>query len=259
MGAGLARFHRFVFSATPLFLVLKRKVRGLCWSEPVQRKPSVTTLLLLMLAIIPALALCQAAQTPQTLVINGLPGQLEIVPLHGHSYVDIEALARIANGSLSFNGNQITLTLPGTASAPAPASANTASSSEFSKSFLRAGIEQMTIIREWRTALENAVQNGFPITADWLSAYRSQATTALRLTFVAISTDSDRNAYRLLNSEFENMKLLSNNYVALRQSMQFIAPDSLANDPLNQKILDCAHSLSAMAANGQFVDDGSCQ
>ena len=79
------------------------------------------------------------------------------------------------------------------------------------------------------------------------------------MSFVAISTDSDRNAYRLLNSEFESMKLLSNNYVALRQSMQFIAPDSLANDPLNQKILTCARSMAAMAANGQFVDDGSCQ
>jgi len=117
----------------------------------------------------------------------------------------------------------------------------------------------MTIIREWRTALANAIQNGFPITEDWLSAYRSQATTALHLSFVAISTDSDRNAYRLLNSEFENMKLLSSNYVAMRQSMQFIAPDSLTSDPMNQKILDCAHSLAAMAANGQFVEDGSCQ
>jgi len=230
-----------------------------------QRKPTVTILLLLTLAIIPALAFSQAAQTPQTLVINGLPGQLEIVPLNGRSYVDVEALARVTNGALSFSGSQIILTLPGGGNAPAqaptppPAPANTVPNSDFSKGFMRAGIEQMTIIREWRTALENAIQNGFPITADWLSAYRAQATTALRLTFVAISTDGDRNAYRLLDSEFENMKLLSNNYVALRQSMQFIAPDSLAGDPLNQKILNCAHSMQAMAANGQFVDDGSCQ
>jgi hypothetical protein len=223
------------------------------------RKPSGTTLLLAILLIVPALALCRAAQAPQTLTVNGQPTQITVVQMNGHSYVDLEALARAANGSLSFNGNQIALTFPGTGSTPAPASANLAANSEFSKGFMRAGIEQMTIIREWRTALANAIQNGFPITDDWLSPYRSQATTALRLSFVAISTDSDRNAYRLLNTEFENMKLLSNNYVALRQSMQFIAPDSLANDPLNQKILDCAHSLAAMAANGQFVEDGSCQ
>jgi hypothetical protein len=225
------------------------------------RKPSGTTLFLAVLMIVPALALSRAAQEPQTLIVNGQRTQISVVQMNGHSYVDLEALARAANGSLSFNGNQISLTLPGAGDspAPAPAPASSSANSEFSKSFLRAGIEQMTIIREWRTALANAVQNGFPITDDWLSSYRSQATTALRLSFVAINTDSDRNAYRLLNTEFENMKLLSNNYVALRQSMQFIAPDSMANDPLNQKILNCGHSLAAMAANGQFVDDGSCQ
>jgi hypothetical protein len=225
------------------------------------RKSPGTALFLGVLMIIPSLALCRAAQEPQTLIVNGQRTQISVVQMNGHSYVDLEALARAANGSLSFNGNQISLTLPGSGDslAPAPAPASSAANSEFSKSFLRAGIEQMTIIREWRTALANAVQNGFPITDDWLSAYRSQATTALRLSFVAINTDSDRNAYRLLNTEFENMKLLSNNYVALRQSMQFIEPDSMANDPLNQKILNCGHSLAAMAANGQFVEDGSCQ
>jgi hypothetical protein len=225
------------------------------------RKPSGTILLRLILATSLVLALCNAAQAPQTLIVNGQPTQITVVQMNGHSYVDLEALARAASGSHSFSGNQIALTLPGASNTPAPApvSANLAANSEFSKSFMRAGIEQMTIIREWRTALANAVQNGFPITDDWLASYRSQATTALRLSFVAISTDSDRNAYRLLNIEFENMKLLSNNYVALRQSMQFIEPDSLAKDALNQKILDCAHSLAAMAANGQFVEDGSCQ
>jgi hypothetical protein len=180
------------------------------------RKSPRTALFLGVLMIVPALALCRAAQAPQTLIVNGQPTQITVVQMNGHSYVDLEALARAANGSLSFNGNQITLTLSGTGGtpAPAPASANLASNSEFSKRFM---------------------------------------------SFVAISTDSDRNAYRLLNTEFENMKLLSNKYVAMRQSMQFIAPDSLTSDPLNQKILDCAHSMAAMAANGQFVEDGSCQ
>lgn len=223
------------------------------------KKPPGTTLLLAIFMIVAALSLCRAAQAPQTLIVNGQPTQITVVQMNGHSYVDLEALARAANGSLSFNGNQISLKLPGSGGTPAPASANLASNSEFSKGFMRAGIEQMTIIREWRTALANAIQNQFPITDDWLSPYRSQATTALRLAFVAISTDADRNAYRLLNSEFENMKMLSNKYAAMRQSLQFIDPGSLASDPLNQKILDCGHSLAAMAANGQFVDDGSCQ
>lgn len=237
-------------------------VRPLLLGRVLMRKrPSARTLILIILLIVPALALCQAAQAPQTLIVNGLPGQIDVVQMNGRPYVDIESLARVANGSLSFNGNQITLTLPGAGTIPRPAAASASPpvNSEFSKDFMRAGIEQMTVIREWRTALANAVQNQFPIADDWLSVYRGQATTALRLAFVAISTDSDRNAFRLLNSEFENMKLLSNNYVAIRQSMNYIAPDALTNDPLNQKIMNCAHSMAAMAASGQFEDDGSCQ
>jgi hypothetical protein len=226
-----------------------------------QNRPSGTTLIVAMLVIFPALTLCQTAQAPQTLIVNGQPGQVAVVQVNGRSYVDVEALARAVNGSLSFNGNQITLTLPGAGSPPPPAAASASPPANpgFSKSFMRAGIEQMTVIREWRTALANAIQNGFPIADEWLAVYRGQAATALKLAFVAVSTDSDRNAFQLLNSEFENMKLLSNNYVAIRQSMNYIAPDALTNDPLNQKIVNCGHALAAMAASGQFEDDGSCQ
>jgi hypothetical protein len=40
--------------------------------------------------------------------------------------------------------------------------------------------------------------------------------------------------------------------------MTYISPDGLENDSLNQRIMSCGHSLGAMAASGQFVDDGSC-
>jgi hypothetical protein len=54
------------------------------------------------------------------------------------------------------------------------------------------------------------------------------------------------------------MQTLSNKILGLSKSMEFIAPDTLSNDPLDQRILNCAHSLAAMAASGQFQDDGSC-
>lgn len=64
-------------------------------------------------------------------------------------------------------------------------SANTATTvsgekSEFSKEFLHAGIEEMAMIREWRTALTNSVQNGFPIGDDWMVIYREPALRNLR-------------------------------------------------------------------------------
>jgi hypothetical protein len=230
-------------------------------SFTMRKRKSLAPLLLTMLLVLPLLALSQAAQETRTLVVNGQSGQVTVVQVSGRSYVDLEALARIANGTLGFSGNQIRLTLPGAASNPAPAAASTSSPATpgLSRGFLKAGIEAMSLVREWQSALANAIQNGFPIAENWLSGYRAQAAAGLRLASVAASTDSDQSALQLLNAEFENMKTLSSNYVAKRQSLDYIAPDALANDDLNQKIMNCGHSLAAMAASGQFVDDGSCR
>jgi hypothetical protein len=230
-------------------------------SFTMRKRKSSAPLLLTMLLVLPLLALSQAAQQTRTLVVNGQTGQVTVVQVGGRSYIDLEALARVGNGSLGFNGNQITLTLPGAASAHAAAAPSTDSSGTpgLSKGFLKAGIEAMSLVREWHSALANAIQNGFPIAENWLSGYRIQAAAGLRLASVAASTDSDQSAFQLLNAEFENMKTLSSNYVAARQSLDYIAPDALKNDALDQKIVSCGHSLAAMAASGQFVDDGSCQ
>jgi hypothetical protein len=228
-----------------------------------RKQSSGVPLLLLMLLIVPALALSQAAQQTRTLIVNGQSGQVTVVQMNGHAYVDLEALARVGNGSLGFKGNQITLSLPGPASLPpasAPAPANTAPQNPgLSRGFLRAGIEAMSVVREWHSALANAIQNGFPLADNWLAGYRAQAATALRLASVAVSTDSDRSAFQLLTNGFNMMTKLSNQYAAKRQSLSYISPDALQNDPLDQQLLNCGHSLAAMVASGQFQDDGSCQ
>ena len=88
------------------------------------KKPIITVLTLLALLILPGLAWSQAAQQNSTLIVSGQPGQAPVLQINGRSYVDIEALARLTNGSLGFKGNQITLTLPGAAaSAPSTAAA----------------------------------------------------------------------------------------------------------------------------------------
>jgi hypothetical protein len=128
----------------------------------------------------------------------------------------------------------------------------------FSKGFLNAGIEQMATLREWHTALVTAVQSGYPVTSGMLAPYRAQATTNLSLASVAASTASDHSAYQLLSNEFQNMSNLADKYVATRASMTYISHDALQNDSLNQRIMSCGHFLGAMAASGQFSDDGSC-
>jgi hypothetical protein len=123
---------------------------------------------------------------------------------------------------------------------------------------LKAGIEAMTVIREWRGALVNAVKNGYPVTDEFVAGYQGQASTNLRLANLAVTTDSDRSAVQLLSNELDNMQKLSNKILAERQNLNYLSPDALKDDPLNQKILTCAHSLASMAASDQFQDDGSC-
>ena len=222
-------------------------------------RQSIAWFLVTLFLVVSGIALAQDVSQNRTLVISGQPGNVPVIQVNGRSYVDLEALARAANGSLSFAGNQIVLTLPGITATATPAAAPTqASSPGFSQGFLKAGIEQMATVREWHTALAAAIQNGTPVAANWLAPYRNQAATNLRLASVVVSTDSDRSAYQLLSNEFQNMAKLTDKYVAARTNMKYTSPDALQNDDLNQRIVACGHSLGSMAANGQFVDDGSC-
>jgi hypothetical protein len=227
-----------------------------------KRLLSVFLALAVFLTIV-ELAASQAVEQKRTLVVNGQSGQVAVLQMNGRSFVDLEALARIANGTLGFRGEEIVLNLPAAAaSAPAKApSISQQSNSAFSKEFMTAGIETMSVIREWRSALANAIQNGYPVSANWVESYRGRAAQNLRLASVAASTDADQQALQLLTNELDNMQRWSDKILKARKDMdaaKYMSPDALDNDPLFQKILNCAHSLAAMSASGQFQDDGSC-
>jgi hypothetical protein len=183
-----------------------------------------------------------------------------VVEMGGHSYVDIEALTRLANGSLSFSGTQIVVTLP------SPGPSTTAKNPEagdsatlgFSKHFLQAAIEEMAVIREWRSTLVHAVRQEMPVTEAWVASSYAEAQKNLRLVSLAVVTEADRNAFQLLTNELSNMKKISDRFAEANKSRTYVGTDALEDDPLDKKILDCAHSLAAMAANNQFMDDGSC-
>ena len=217
-------------------------------------------LTLVFFSSLPVFVKLYAAPQNRTLVLTGHPGELSVTEMDGRYYVDVEALTRLANGSLSFRGNQIVLTLAAPLSTPTTNSAASQSTtSGFSKEFLRAAIEQMSVVREWRSSLINAIRQGYPVTEEWAATFRGQAQQNLRLVSVAAATESDRNALHLLTNEFNNIKKLSDRFLEANKARTYVSPNALDNDPLDQKILSCAHSLAAMAANNQFVDDGSCQ
>lgn len=197
----------------------------------------------------------------QTLLVTGYSGSVPVTQMNGRNYVGVEALAHVVNGSLSFNGNQMTLTLSASgvnAAPPSAATANPGGSAGFSREFLQAGIEAMSSVREWHSALASAIQNQYPVTQGGLAQYQAQAMTNLRLAQALATTNADHNAAGLLAYEYQKMMQLSDKYVAKRANMTYIAPGALSSDALNQSIVACGKSLGAMAASGQFVDDATC-
>ena len=207
--------------------------------------------------------LVQAAQQGTVLVLNGYTETVPVMQVNGKNYVNVEALARATNGSMSFNGNQIVLTLPaagsgGGAAASQQAAPAASQNTGFSKEFLTAAIEEMSTLREWHSALASAIANGFPVTGELVAPYQAQAATNLRLMQVAVSTQSDQGAAQLISNAYQKMKQLSDKYVAKRANLEFVGPNALKNDPLDQSLIACGKSLRSMAGSGQFVDDGTC-
>jgi hypothetical protein len=222
------------------------------------------SLMFLLLLLEPGILCAQAKQQTGTLVVNGQPGQAAVVQLDGRSYVDLEALAQITNGSLQFKANRIVLTLPLSAPNPPVAEppASPVDASALSRDFMKAGIEEIALMREWASPLAYAIQNGYPVTEQWVAGYREQAAHGLRLASVAASTAADRKALQLLTNEFDAVRQWSNKLVEARNSMNAaqyaMSSSALRDDPLSQKIITCGRFLASMLGSSSFQDDPSC-
>jgi hypothetical protein len=203
---------------------------------------------------LPVLISAQSAPHPQTLVVNGQAGKTTVVQVNGRSFVDVEALAQIANGTVAFKDNQITLTVPPSASG----TTGQQSPPGFSKEFLSAAIESIAEIREWRVGIATAIENSISVTDSWVSGFQRQASDSLRQASVAAVTATDRAALQLLTNEYNNMHAWSDQLIAARKTLQYMSPEDMNSDPLFQQVLTCSHSLASMVASGQFQDDPSC-
>src|SRR5215472_18140479 len=79
---------------------------------PDMRNNGWTQPLILVALLQGAIAVAQANPESRTLVVNGKSGATSVVQVSNRTFIDLESLARIANGSLGFQGNKIMLTLP---------------------------------------------------------------------------------------------------------------------------------------------------
>ncbi len=213
---------------------------------------------LLVLLVVPIAGVSQTPAAGGTLAVAGHAGRVPVVKINGKTFVDVELLARLTGGSLSFQTNQTTLTLPSPPAPPPPAPAPVAPKPGFSVEFLKAGIEEMAVVREWRVAIVDAVQTNSPISDDWVSGYRRTADNKLQLATAAAGTEYDRQALAMLQNEYNNMKQMSDEFLGMRKNMNYISPDSFDNNPLDQRVLACSRALAAMVASGEVQDEISC-
>lgn len=221
-----------------------------------------------LVAILTMVLMASAQTQPQRqredLIVQGYSGKATIVRLQGRELVDVQDLARITNGSLSFEGNQIILTLAANSASTPPRDA--AGEPGFSPAFRRAAIEAMASIREWGGMLKVIVENGYPVgkamAGNTIGAYQGRAADSVALAAAAASTDSDYRGLELLRNEFNNVQAWSEGFIEARNSLN-AADLSTSENPLKddegaQKILGCGQFLAQMFASGAFEDDAAC-
>jgi hypothetical protein len=222
-------------------------------------------LILLSILLSSGVTLAQVNPQNRRLVVNGNTGDVTVVEINSRTYIDLETLVRIANGSLGFQGRQITLVLPGpeaNSAAPSPEPEQPASPSRLSQTFMIAGIETIAQMREWASTMANAIEHGYGVTDSWAADYRGRAADSLHRASASASTDADRNAAQLLAAEFQNVETWSNELVEAKKNMDTakysMSSGALRNEPLSQKIITCGHFLGTMLGSAEFKDDPSC-
>ena len=114
----------------------------------------------------------------------------------GRAYVDLQSLAEITNGSLSFKENRIVLSIRAPDIEPSGRRSlqriRTFSCERFCVCRgISCGqeLKRFATMREWASTMAYAIQNGYQITDDWAANYREQAANNLRLASAAASTE----------------------------------------------------------------------
>ncbi len=223
-------------------------------------------LFLLGLGIILSVGETVAQDKPlRTLVVNGRTVDTAVVEVEGRSYVDIEGLAQIIGGSVTFEPNQITLTLPEPAPAATPTDASAAApqaADDMSKQFQQLAVFTLAEMREWRGAISAVVTSGVPVVGTWPDDYHDRVGNDLLQATLAASTVQDNQAIQLLQQEYALLTDWANQVLSERKALdaaRSIDPNALQSDQALAKISKCGQFLSSMIVGGNFYDDSSCQ
>jgi hypothetical protein len=216
------------------------------------RNPFIVTIAFAMLALVAA---AQTARQLRTLTTRGYAREAPVVHSENRVLVDVEDLARITDGSLSFEGDHVVLTL-----------AADKDPNRFSHAFTKAGIEAMASIREWGGTLMITVQNGYPVgntmSGNTIMAYQGRAGDSVALASAEATTEADRRGLELLQNEFRNVQAWSDAFIKARASLNAAtlttSSTPLQENPEVHKMMECGQFLTQMFASGHFEDDSIC-
>jgi hypothetical protein len=215
-------------------------------------------------ALLTALPLSSSAQSElqqRTLVVNGHRGTVTIYRISGQSYINLESLVQIADGSLSFQGNEIILNMSATTQEHSPRRADTAEG--MSKQFMSASVQALAQVRQWYTVMAQAIERGVPGDGRRLVGFRDKAAEGVRLASIAASNESDSNAQQLLSNHFGHVDAWYQKLVGERKLLSSahysMNDEALAKDPDYQKITSCSKFLGAMLGSAKYEDDASCR
>ncbi len=218
---------------------------------------------LAILCVVLTTAAILSAQTgvkKRTLVVNGQGGDVLVYEIDGRQYIDIATLVQIANGSLSFQGNQIIVSLPGGGQSNPPQASGPGG---MSSNFMGSAVQALAAIKQWRLAMAYGITKGIPGDGAQIAILRDKAAEATRLAKVAVANDSDASAMQLLSNHFNSVMKWYDKLVQGRKQMTTgnysMSQDALANDSLYQKIASCSDFLNMMIPGGTYSDDGTCQ
>lgn len=221
--------------------------------------------IIVLFGIVLSLAMALSAQrAPKTLVVNGKNMGVSVLQVDGRSYVDIETLAQITNGSVKFEPNRVVLTIPETrtTSAAAATAQPQTPPQGLTKEFASAAVIALGNMKEWRAALETMVIYGLAVSPKWAQDYRDRARAGLSEAAVAATSPSDHSALQLLNNHFASLAKWAGDLNTERRDLngaRTVDPDSLRADRVLAKISDCDRFLNSMLVRGNYLDSPGCQ
>jgi hypothetical protein len=185
-----------------------------------------------------------------------------VYQIDGRTYVDLESLVRTANGTMSFKGDQITLSFPASDGDSAASDGKGPSDANLTAPFMTESVKTLSVLKDWTNTLATAVQRGVPGDGSRLVIFHNRASEALHLATVAASSGSDQDALQLLTNQFNTVSAWSDKLVGERKNMDTgkysVSADALKNDDTYQKITACTRFLNNMLPNGTYQDDYTC-